>query len=349
MYRKLISLLVVVLFGSVWAYAQVKIHVIDVGQADSILLEFKKAAVLVDVAYEPVDGEKNKKHLIAYLNDFFDRRTDLDRTLYAVIITHAHVDHANGVNEVLQSFKVKYFYDGGDTSGSGAAQLKKARKFVAEHKIKYRAIDDDDIGKNGLKPPGLRALASSSGVDLRFMTGSRGCTSPNNNSLILRLAYNQVSAMLLGDAEVEPDKEVEGQVACEEGQASYLLERYKDSRLLDVDIYKVAHHASFNGTDEEVAGALSPKISLISAGKKETLGPGKFHAYYYGHPREQIVALLEKEATQRPELVGYTYKKGSELIDDRKIDKDIYCTCWDNDITVSINAAGDKIAVSPGK
>ncbi len=50
--KKLTLALLAVLFASSLARAQMKVHVIDVGQAESILLEFKTAAVLIDAGGE---------------------------------------------------------------------------------------------------------------------------------------------------------------------------------------------------------------------------------------------------------------------------------------------------------
>jgi hypothetical protein len=226
--------------------------------------------------------------------------------------------------------------------------LKKARAFAKANKVAYRAVTDESIGKNGLTPPGLKPLKTSSGIDMRILTGSRSCDNQNNNSLIVRVQYKKEVTLLTGDSENEGDN------SCADGQLSVLLERYKGSDLLKADIYKVGHHGSNNGTDQDLIDAVSPKIALISAGKKETKGPGKFHGFYYGHPRESTLELLERTLRVRtPEISGYSYTKGTKNKDDtttiispREIKKAEYCTSWDGDITVAINTAGDQITVS---
>lgn len=322
--------------------AQMKIHVIDVGQADSILLEFKKAAVLVDAGGESTGDDRDKNHLLSELTAFFAARPDLNKTLHAVIISHAHIDHTKLLMNVLQNFKVKFFYDGGDVTGSGAAQLKKARAFASTHGITHVAIDDDSITDQGFTPLGLKQLATSSGADIKFLTGSRNCNNQNNNSLVVRVHYKTVTAILSGDSEDESDG------GCDEGQVTHLLDRYHSSDLLAADIYKVGHHGSANGTDEDLVKALSPKIAVISAGHKETTSPGNFHGFFFGHPRENIVEMLEANTTRTrsPAITGYTYIKGKEVKEGRAVDKAIYCTCWDNDVTLDVNSAGDQITVS---
>ena len=89
--------------------------------------------------------ETKKNHLLSDLSAFFSARPGLNNTPHAVIISHAHIDHTKLLMAVLQNFKVKFFYDGGDVMGRGAAQLKKARKFVSTNGIKYLAIRFPDF------------------------------------------------------------------------------------------------------------------------------------------------------------------------------------------------------------
>lgn len=45
-----------------------------------------------------------------------------------------------------------------------------------------------------------------------------------------------------------------------------LVDRYRNTATLDVDVYEVGHHGSHNGTTEEVRDAMTPKIAVISVG-----------------------------------------------------------------------------------
>ncbi len=65
------------------------------------------------------------------------------------------------------------------------------------------AVRDIRIKGGGFSPPGLRKLSTSSNVDVRFLAGSRGCAGHNNNSLVLRIEYKGIKAILTVDAEVE--------------------------------------------------------------------------------------------------------------------------------------------------
>jgi hypothetical protein len=69
------------------------------------------------------------------------------------------------------------------------------------------------------------------------------------------------------------------------GLIGYLLMRPEIAPLLDVDVYKVGHHGSYNGTHQDFLNAITPEFSVISAGKYKDKKPGGFHAFQFGHPR----------------------------------------------------------------
>jgi len=69
----------------------------------------------------------------------------------------------------------------------------------------------------------------------------------------VRMKYQDRTILLPGDAE----KQVEYQMHGENEQA-----------LLHADVLKVGHHGSKNSTMPEFLGAVTPKTSIISAGKK---------------------------------------------------------------------------------
>jgi competence protein ComEC len=125
-----------------------------------------------------------------------------------------------------------------------------------------------------------------------------------------------------------------------------LVDFYEGTGKVDVDVYKVGHHGSANGTDEDFMQAMSPQIAVISAGIHTQHGPGKFHGFQFGHPRENIVALLEKFTTgDRDPVDVYTMPRVKKVKHDRRVEKAIYCPCWDGDIVVSTNADGSKFNV----
>src|ERR1041385_72535 len=92
-------------------------HFIDIGQGESVLLEFSCGAMLIDAGAQ---DEAAKNRLVAYLNKFFARRTDLHKTINTILITHDHIDHDYALRAVVENFTVQHFVDNGLISGPGA-------------------------------------------------------------------------------------------------------------------------------------------------------------------------------------------------------------------------------------
>lgn len=239
---------------------------------------------------------------------------------------------------VMNAFRVQNLIDGGNDSGSGISQLNAARTFARDNNIRYAAIRDNTITTtNGLIP--FPELMNSSQVDLRILDGSRGCDNQNNDSIIVLVRFRQASFLFTGDAELEGGSDCDGEVPI-------LMDFYRNTNLLNVDVYKVGHHASFNGTDEDFMRVMTPKISVISAGIHTQHGPGGFHAFQFGHPRTVTVDLLERfSSMQRPPVNVYSMPKVRRVVP-RVMRRAVYCTCWDGDIRVfTSNANGSQLRV----
>ena len=78
------------------------VHFLDVGQGDSILIEYKNKSMLIDA------GESDQGEVVSdYLKD------QGISTLDYVVATHPHSDHIGGMNDILNNFKVEHFIDSG--------------------------------------------------------------------------------------------------------------------------------------------------------------------------------------------------------------------------------------------
>ncbi len=99
-----------------------------------------------------------------------------------------------------------------------------------------------------------------------------GRNSLNNSSGIIKIVYGRTSFLFGGDI----DKKGE----------SYYQAKYK--RFLDADVLKVSHHGSRTGSSSAFIQMVSPEISLISCGIKNT----------FGHPSAEVVHRLKKSGSQ---------------------------------------------------
>jgi competence protein ComEC len=339
-----LSLVAALLSSSVCAQAQMKAHYINVGQAEAILLELPKAAVLIDAGGECTCDDRDKDRLMNHLKQFFNERSDLNKTIHTIIISHPHIDHTMLLMDVMQRFTVLNLVDGGDDSGSGIVPLFAARWFASQRKINYFAVKDKDVGKDGLVIPPLQELNDmDSRADIRLLSGSRGCVKQNNDSLVVLASYQKAKFIFTGDAEAleEPDETCTPEL-------TNLLDRYKGGTMLDVDVFKVGHHGALNGVSDAWLKALSPKLSVISAGLYSQDSPGAFHASQFGHPREDVVQLVERRTSEsRKPTTVVTMDAVRKPRKNRPLKKAVYCTCWDNDVIIQAGEDGKVSVLQP--
>ncbi len=317
------------LLSAATANGQITAHYINVGQAASALIEFKSGAILIDAGGENTGDDVYRKHLLAYLNDFFDnKRPDLNRTLEGVILSHPHIDHTMYLMDVMQNFTVHALVDNGATSGSGIAPMKKARTFAQQHHIHYMAIGDTSIHKTGNT---LTLIEGDGAPKLLLLSGARGCDDANNDSIAVHVETPETVLLFAGDAEND-DKTCAPEL-------TMLTTKYASTSLLSAKVYHVAHHGSFNGTTAGFLGVVSPAIAIISAGNPNRKSPGIFHAFQFGHPREVAVdTIISAVNGNRTDFGGssenaviFPAAKQTKTIG---VTKAVYCTCWDGDIKV---------------
>lgn len=162
---------------------KLKVHFIDVGQADSILIEQDSKYMLID-AGNNADGKLVKNYLME----------QGVKTLEYVIGTHPHEDHIGGLDYVINDFNINKIY------------LPKATSTTKTFQDVVVAI----------KNKGMKASIPKPGES--FNLGSAKCTilapnsseysSLNNNSVVIKLEFGSNSFLFTGDAEDISEKEI---------------------------------------------------------------------------------------------------------------------------------------------
>ena len=104
---------------------ELKVHFIDVGQGDAILVDLQDIEMLID-------GGDRTSGVVSYLKGY------VDGALEVMIATHPHADHIGGLIDVLAAFEVKQIWHNGDTTTSktysdfmSAVNAEKAKVSVA--------------------------------------------------------------------------------------------------------------------------------------------------------------------------------------------------------------------------
>ena len=317
-----------------------RIHFIDIGQGLSVLLEFPCAAMLIDTGGEEGGEMHSDAALQAYLDGFFARRTDLQRTLALVALTHPHIDHTRGVGTVLSHYAVQNAIDNGMTQGSGGAGQGELQEYARSHAATthYRAVHLEDIADpHGLTDavidpikcpnidPQIHALWGQVAVDpgwpgMRF--GKTPFQNANNHSVVLRVDFGKSSALFTGDLEEPAIRD--------------LLRRSGEA--LNVDVYQVGHHGSINGTLPELVAAMSPEIAVFSMGP--SMRQLTWSAWKFGHPRKEIVDMLEAGMTRRRPEINVQVGLAGEKFQAQRVQKALYGTGWDGSVVIEAMADG---------
>ena len=235
--------------SSLGADGLLHVHFFDVGQGDSILIVTPSGRqVLVDGGPE---AESATRALSGILSP-------MDRSLDLVALTHLDADHSRGLLQVLNRYRVEDVLVG--RPDEHAALYPQWQRTLERHEILpirlfdgYRIHLDQDISLEVLHPPEAAAPGRS--------------TDANNDGLVLRLVYREVSILLTADIEAEAER-----------------------RLLDAsapirsDVLKIAHHGSKTSTTVPFLQQVQPSLAIISAGADNR----------YGHPHAEVVNRLQQ-------------------------------------------------------
>ena len=160
-----------------------KVHFIDVGQADSILVEQGNNAMLIDAG-----NNDDTEILENYLNDHNIKE------LQYFVGTHAHEDHIGSADYVINSFKVNKVYFPRQT-----ANTRTFEDFVSAVKNKGLKLTAPSVGESfKLGEATVTVLAPN----------STSYEDANDYSIVLKITYGKTSFLLTGDAEAVSESEM---------------------------------------------------------------------------------------------------------------------------------------------
>lgn len=171
-------------------------------------------------------------------------------TLDLVVASHNHSDHVGGMTGVLESVVVKRYIDNGMPQATQTY-----RRIVSA--LERRGVE--------VLVPSPRTFAIGGGAELRVLPSSRAGKTQNDRSVGLLLSYGKFSALFTGDAEGL--------------QRRYWMD---SAGLQQVQVLKVAHHGSVNGTDARFLSLVRACAAIVSVGAVNG----------FGHPSARVLGLL---------------------------------------------------------
>ena len=231
--------------------APITVRVLDVGQGDAILIQNGGSTVLID-------GGPSTKVLGEHLDALRLNHSVID----AVILTHVHADHYQGLRELFASMRgitVRYFWENQDASSN--VTLKKLRDSIAvrvrARQLVYRDTDDPCADDSAMCTIQLKG-----GALLYIMRPDPWGRSANNRSPALKLVGPDSASFTMwmaGDAEWDAISYF--------NKASY--NRIPGMR---VDVLKADHHGSCNGVTDLYLDQLKPSLVVASVGSANDYG-----------------------------------------------------------------------------
>ncbi|QGG46335.1 stalk domain-containing protein [Heliorestis convoluta] len=218
------------------------VHFIDVGQGDSIFVISPNGATMLIDAGTQTAGQK----IVSYLKKA--GITSIDK----VVATHPHADHIGGMQAIFDNFKVKKVYDSGFPHTSQTYE--NFLITVDEKNIPF------EIAHRGNK------INLDPDLDIMILHPGTTMGDANNNSIVLKVTYGQVSYLFTGDAEKEAEE---------------MMLEYVGSQL-NSTVLKVGHHGSSTSTTKLFLDAVKPKVAVIQVGEGNS----------YGHPTNEVLNRL---------------------------------------------------------
>lgn len=270
-----------------------KIHFVDVGQGDCIIIEFPDGKnMIIDSGDESDDNEEAISTYASKLNI-----TKFDYML----LTHQDADHVGNMDYVFENYEIGYVF-------------KPYTLSAYDKKVNNYGVGDLVEGLNEGNT-GSDAFVSTSQAYFKFLLGIQleGCgyesfnldsdfankvkynnveyeykfnfltpvadvqdikyENPNDYSPICVLEYAGKKIMLTGDAEgVLPEGVAENEYVARYGTT------------INVDVLKVGHHGSGTSTTQEFLDAVKPEFAVICVGKENK----------YKHPLQDILNRLSE-------------------------------------------------------
>jgi len=224
------------------------LYMLDVGQGDGFVIVEGHDSYIFD------GGSSSRSQVGEYVIIPFLKSMGVQR-VRAVFLSHPDSDHVNGIYELLEKAKLECI-------DIGTVYVYDASLETEAFEELCNLADQCEIKLEGISK-GARVSDANITVDCLYPEGGLD-NNENDNSLVLRIIYDGMIVLDMGDLEWEGEEKI--------------------AIGARTDILKVAHHGSSSSSSDQFLDNNPVSMALISAGKNNS----------YGHPHKEVISRLDE-------------------------------------------------------
>ncbi|WP_338901203.1 MBL fold metallo-hydrolase [Salinibaculum marinum] len=216
-----------------------EVHVVNVGQSESLLVVGPTETMLVDTGNFATDGRYVRQYL---------RERGIDRIDH-LVVSHADADHIGGTAAIIESFET-------EGKGVGAIYDPGIAASTRTYERYLDAVEAHDVPLYETRAGDLIDFADADvdvfGPPEPYVAGR----DRNENSIVLELVHGQAEFLFTGDAGRQREAD--------------LVETYGD--VLRTTVLKTGHHGSASSSSGVFLDAVAPAAATVSSSYESPYG-----------------------------------------------------------------------------
>ena len=249
---------------------------VDVGQGDGLVVRAPDGQVHVLDAGPEGEGIASMLPTIAALQP----------TGYGYsVLSHFHVDHLGGLDDVLLALPFQVALDRGDANRASNSSINSYLAAAGSRRQQVTVGVAYNLGGGAV----MTCICANGAVMGGAFVNPAQAQEENARSVVMRLDYGDFSMWIGGDltggGSSTADVEGPATLACG-----------------DIDVYKLNHHGSNTSTNVNLVAQLSPELAIVSCGVGNA----------FGHPTTTITNRINQAVASRA-LLSTTTGSGNTI------------------------------------